>query len=354
MKKYSINSSMSNEDFVRELFSPYISALNVKDKNGEFLDLNKSRVSKLLSCADDAPKTMREKTTTIGVCEIIKEGFCDFVEDCLDSTCLSELVDEMCALYRKPIDLDRATEAIDILVYLFVEAVRAPNKDAGDKNENVKLWQKGNSSIELISGDIFKYGFGNRSKKNKNIIVVPVNTAFDTRVSVCHEKDICPLVSKNTLHGKFLERWQKSGRSIEDLDIRIQSNLRLQGAQYIKTSASQIGKPHCYEIGTIAVIDIDKASFFLLAISSFDENNQAHASKDDVKKAIISLIQTYEKIGQGDAIYIPLLGTGRSRVGLNYQESVDLLREILIENSEHINGKIKIAVENKVFDSLTI
>ena len=44
MKKYAINKSVSNEDFTRELFTPYITSGNIKDKNGELLELNKARV----------------------------------------------------------------------------------------------------------------------------------------------------------------------------------------------------------------------------------------------------------------------------------------------------------------------
>lgn len=39
MKKYAINRNISNEDFTLELFAPFVTAGNVKDKNGELLEL---------------------------------------------------------------------------------------------------------------------------------------------------------------------------------------------------------------------------------------------------------------------------------------------------------------------------
>lgn len=112
----------------------------------------------------------------------------------------------------------------------------------------------------------------------------------------------------------------------------------------VSRSKSQNGKADCYEIGTTAVIDIDIAVFYLVAIASFDEWNNAKSTKDEIKKAIIELLKIYDKLGQGYPMYIPLLGTGRSRAGLSYQESFELIKQTLVENKNRIQGHIKIVV----------
>ena len=85
MKKYAINRNISNEDFTRELFAPFVTAGNVKDKNGELLELNKSRVSRLLAQKDDVPSEMRKALYMLDIVERTAEGFADFLTDNIDA-----------------------------------------------------------------------------------------------------------------------------------------------------------------------------------------------------------------------------------------------------------------------------
>lgn len=71
LKKAAINENVSDEEFVRELFNPLIEAGNVKDKNGSPLDLDKTRVSRLLAGKDDVPGTMR-KALSIYIINIVR------------------------------------------------------------------------------------------------------------------------------------------------------------------------------------------------------------------------------------------------------------------------------------------
>lgn len=353
MKKYAINRNISNEDFTRELFAPFVTAGNVKDKNGELLELNKSRVSRLLAQKDDVPSAMRNALSMIDIVERTAEGFADFLTDNIDAHRHDDLIADMSKLAGL-VSVERA-KSNDISMFLtkiFIEAVKINN--VAVDNKNMVIWHNGSNSIEIIEGDLFKFAFENRSKTTKNIVAIPVNTAFDTRVSTKLETDEVPIVSENTLHGKWLIRWTRSGRTVADLDMRIIESLNRQKKTPISKSKSQNGKTDCYEIGTTAVVDIDKTVFYLVAIASFDEWNNAQSTKEEIKKAIIELLKIYDKTGQGYPMLIPLFGTGRSRAGLSYQESFELIKQTLIENKNRIQGHIGIVVVSDVLKDIIL
>ena len=73
-------------------------------------------------------------------------------------------------------------------------------------------------SIILRYGDLWRFGFPNFSKKRR-IVVVNVNTAFDTIVDPPEIHN--PLVSANTVHGQWICQMKKRGVSANELDAEI-------------------------------------------------------------------------------------------------------------------------------------
>lgn len=344
---------MSNEDFTRELFAPFVTAGNVKDKNGELLELNKSRVSRLLAGKDDVPSAMRNALSMLDIAERTAEGFSDFLADNIDAHRQDDLIADVSQLAGS--GLTKRVKSNDISMFLtelFIEAVKINN--VAIANKDAIIWNNGSNSIEIVEGDIFKFAFENRSRTTKNIVVIPVNTAFDTQVSTKLETDGIPLVSENTLHGKWLIRWIRSGESVADLDSRIIESLNCQGKMPTGKSKSKNGKADCYEIGTAAIIDIEKAAFYLVATAAFDERNNAHSTREEIKTALIELLKIYDNFGQGYPMYIPLFGTGRSRAGLSYQESFELIKQTLLENKNRIQGHVKIVVVSEAMKDIRL
>ena len=63
-----------------------------------------------------------------------------------------------------------------------------------------------------------------------------------------------------------------------------------------------------------------------------------------MKSSLIKLISYYNYECQGVPLYIPLVGTGRSRLNMEYIESFNTIKDVLIENANKIQGKINILV----------
>lgn len=217
------------------------------------------------------------------------------------------------------------------------------------KRSNI-LWEKGDRKIKIIYGDILKIAFPKKDR-GKKIVVIPVNTCFDTIVG--HG-----LVSENTLHGKWINGMEKRGTTIAKIDKEIEQNINEQGLEALGVySASQKpkGKKPWFSQGTVLSINGELGlTYYLLALSEFDENLNAQCSKEEFVGCIQSLIAFYDKNGQGSPIYLPLMGTGLSRANIYPEESLSILANMLKLNRDKLHGEVNIVVFNKQSNEVSI
>ena len=213
------------------------------------------------------------------------------------------------------------------------------SEDNREESKPVIIWKNGSNVAEMITGDLFQFGFNHRKQK-KNIVVIPVNTAFDTHVTRKLEGNSKPIVSENTIHGQWLNRMEQSGEDMEALESRIVGSLKHLGYRYVNVKDNANGNANQFEIGSIALIETANTVYLLCAVSEFDEFNNAQSSPKKIAIAIKSILQVYDKVGQGYDLYIPLIGTGRSRAGLSIKEAYDLLTGSIIKNWPLIQGHI--------------
>ncbi len=224
--------------------------------------------------------------------------------------------------------------------------------------KTVKIWARGKNKVCAFYGDIFKMAFSS-IHKNKGVYVIPVNDTFDTIVDEPSEKIKNPLVSPNTLHGKWIEKFiNDEDISIDELDERIADNLSLNGYLPIKQlnrDKKSRGKLEVYSIGTVCHLTSSKGiNFYLLVISSFDENNNAQSNKKKIRDAMDYLIDYYDSKGQGEPIYIPLMGTGSSRASMNHKQSLSIIKSSILTNEKSLNGELNIVVYDGDRDKVSI
>ena len=219
------------------------------------------------------------------------------------------------------------------------------------------LWTTGDGRVTVCYSDIMKLSFP-KKKTVKKIVVIPVNTCFDTIVDENISLYDKPLVSPTTVHGLWIKNMVKHGFNINDIDIAIDKSISLGGINPVKELSRQEkkrGKLKCYENGTIAVVEgKNNVEFYLLALSEFDENNKAQSSKDEVIKSLRSLLEFYDVNGQGYQMYITLMGTGRSRAGLTHHDSLQTITSLFSLYSEKIHGDINIVIYKKDRDKVSI
>lgn len=337
---------MTDEAFLNAFLAPYVNAGHVKNRFGEEYALDKARVSKLLSGKEDVPRALRNKLGRYQLLKDVTEGFSDFIIDYISPFEHREAAADVVALVpdNSPVKkelLEREDDLIELLAFALIEAIRAPNTAQDSK----VIWRRGAASLTLISGDLFKFGFGNRSKQ-KNLVVIPVDAGFETHVTKRVESAEYPLVAPNSIHGKWLTRMAMSGFSGRRVSARIKANFKRRGIE-----PNPNGE---YPLGSVAEFETLHAIFCLLAISSFDKEKRAHSSSEEIRDALLGLLNYYDRRGQGRCMYIPLIGTSLSRAGLSLEESYELLCETLTQHSGMIAGKMHVVVRPEDVQELGI
>ncbi len=202
------------------------------------------------------------------------------------------------------------------------------------------IWKNGTGKIKVIYGDIIKIGFP-RKNQGEKIVIIPVNTCFDTIVGD-------GVVSAKTIHGQWIKTMNQHGVSTAKLDEIIERTIidrRLQPTKVYIPKEKSKGKLACFPIGTVLPIAGNNGlTYYLLALSRFDENLNAQCSKEDFIRCIQSLISFYDKNGQGNSAYLPLMGTGLSRVNISQNDSLNIIINMLKLNCDKIHGEIDVVV----------
>lgn len=350
IRRFASDPSISDEVFLNSFINAYVVAGKVHNKNGDELHLDKAATSQLLNQRVDVPQALLKAARQYGIKEKTEDGMSDFVEDFLRSDTLPELKERLLLLVsqnntvnnQQELSTDSIVRDISILLAdLLIASFSETNKI---EPHRCVIWKSGANLAEVITGDIFHYGFGNRKKTKKNIVVIPVNTAFDTHVTRKLEGNSRPIVSTSTLHGQWLLRMAHSGTDISNLDIRIANSLKCLGFKPVTYDNDRNGKPALYPLGSCSLIETENANYILVAISEFDKMNNAQSTPAIIDTAIKSLLQTYDKIGQGYDMYIPLIGTGRSRAGLSMDDAYKLLRSCIVNNTQLIQGHVYLVI----------
>lgn len=342
LKLYVLNPAISDEELLNAFLLPFVIAGDITNKNKEEFHLNKARTSKIMNQKEDVPTKLREALSIYGIRDRTIVEMDGFIEDFINPNKRTLLTEKLMELLP-PDNICKDNNALkgngslsDVLTDVMMESFAISNLSPPEK---LLIWKHGIGSVEIQTGDLFHFGFNNRSKK-KNIVVVPVNTSFDTHVTRKFENAPSPLVSENTVHGQWLVRMKESGENVDHLNKRITVSLRSSGFFPDEEGKNVTRKPTCYPVGSIAIIETKNAVYFLVAISQFDEFNNARSSSEDINNAIRSIIEVYDRVGMGYDLYLPLMGTGLSRAGLSLQEAYDLMLEEIIRNGNKIHGHI--------------
>lgn len=219
--------------------------------------------------------------------------------------------------------------------------------------KNKKIWANGKNKVFAFYGDLFKI----MDNSEKKIILIPVNDTFETIIddNLTENK---PLVSLKTIHGQWIRYMNSIGMDSKCLNEKISNDLKCKNIKpnKIYNDKEKIrGNMESYAIGTIATINgNNNTTFYLLAISNFDEENKASSSRRNIRNCIDELIDFYDTNGQGYPIYIPLFGTGRSRADLTHQQAFKIIKNAVLTNEKLIHGTINIVVYKNDRDKISI
>ena len=184
----------------------------------------------------------------------------------------------------------------------------------------------------------------------ERIVVIAVNCCFDTIVN-----DV--IISKRSVHGQFINHYIHSESDLHDLDDKIDKNLSENTTSFTELSNKEkkAGKLKRYPLGSIAKIEgSNGVTFFLLALTQFDNNCNAHCSKQQYFDSLIKLFEYYDKNGQGKELYLYPMGTGMSRTGISKEEALDSIILLTKINKKYLKNKTTIVVDKRCKNEISI
>lgn len=223
--------------------------------------------------------------------------------------------------------------------------------------QNNFIWKSGSGKLQVCYGDIIQLGKHRNGKKQK-IIVIPVNTCFDTLVDDDITQIDKPLISSKSIHGQWLKSLLEDGISLEYIDSKIDQSIAIHNIQPIRKYTREEkhrGKLNEFSVGTVIPISIKaNITYFLFALCELDENNRAQCSEDTFNDGLEHLINCYNDIGQGFEIFIPLMGTGMSRMNIKHKDMLRRMRAIIELNRKKIKGTVNIVIYNQDSDKVSI
>lgn len=143
--------------------------------------------------------------------------------------------------------------------------------------------------------------------KERGIIVIPVNNYFDTIVD-----DV--IISKKSVHGQFVLQYLAENPDVEQLNKLISDDLKKRYHRSTPTNRT-VGNTASWALGCCADIEWKGNIYVLFAFTNFDNENHASIHPAQVPNVLSKLTKHLSEIATDKPIYMPLFGTGLSRLG---------------------------------------
>lgn len=202
-------------------------------------------------------------------------------------------------------------------------------------------------TIKVCFGDLLNLGKCSKDK-TVNSIVIPVNRCFDCTVD---DK----LIASSTLHGKALSKlYMENAFSPDSLNSEIQRCLSC--CEYTELTSAQkpSGNLKRYPAGTVATVDSGKQRFFLFGLSSFNKDLKASTSKDDYTVAVQKLYEFCDSNAQGGQVFMPIIGTGLSRVIKDKNSALRYLVNMAILNDDLLSFDLIFVIPESERNNISI
>ena len=148
-------------------------------------------------------------------------------------------------------------------------------------------------------------------------LVVPINTTFDTDFDG-------KILQARSIQGEFTRRIYDS--EVSHLDLDIENELAKENYSYDEPSEKTRGKKRQYPIGTVIQLKKGGELFYLVTNSHINNHGVASTTIEDLSESLAKLWYYISEKGSKGDIVIPLLGTGKGRLG---DKREDIFLEII-------------------------
>ena len=166
--------------------------------------------------------------------------------------------------------------------------------------------------IEVRIGDLFD---GNAD------VIVSSNTTFDTNMAN-------GLIATESVQGQVATKF--FGSNTDAIDEQLEAEL---ANVEFEERADAPGKKREYPIGTVARVKSHGRTFYFVAMARLNENGTASSTVREVEDALSSLWAYVTEFGELRDIAVPIVGTGRGRIGFPRKKMVERIAQSFADGS---------------------
>jgi hypothetical protein len=195
---------------------------------------------------------------------------------------------------------------------------------------------KPNTEVHIVPGDLFA--------RDGHVMIGMADT-FDTQIN---DPEV---IQPSSVQGQFLLQIYNGERAALDTDL----DAALAGAIPLGT-INKSGKTTRFPMGTVATVRRNGRTYFCLAYTSMDENNNARATVGGIWNCLGSLWDVVRRDANGGTIAVPVIGGGQARIAqhLPAQDAIRLiaLSFVLASRVEKVCDRLDIIVLEKEMERL--
>jgi len=211
---------------------------------------------------------------------------------------------------------------------------------------------RGSIFIESRYGDILNIK-KERREKSKPVVVIPVNSSFDTVVEDS-PSIINRIVEGTSIHGQWLKKYAPAPELLEKLDKEIDHFLIGKNWSPIKVLTNKRGKKNVYALGSHVFIETDEYTFLLFALTEFNEDNKI--IKKDAEEFTILMKKLMDITDEcaGKHVYIPVMGTKIALFGIDDLASFEYIKNAALNKKWFLRVPISIVIYEGSRDKVSI
>ncbi len=171
-------------------------------------------------------------------------------------------------------------------------------------------------TIDINKRTRLKIEKGNIMDAN-GIRVIPVNEYFDT-----HLGD--GIIKESSLHGQLLSKYTDRISELRKLIDEQLGKMEPLPSNRVRTLVSGLPQKR-YPLGTCVRIFLDSDCYLLVATTRFNANEHVDVSAEEFPEVIRKMFNGIEQLHDGNAVYVPLVGSGISGYELSNMQILNTI-----------------------------
>ena len=178
--------------------------------------------------------------------------------------------------------------------------------------------------------------------------VIPVNEYFDT-----HLGD--GIINETSIHGQFLTQYKNRVSELQEMINKQLSHFRSLPSDRKRDLVEGLPQER-YPLGTCIRLAIDNQYYLLVAITRFNINEHVEASAEEYPEIIRKMYNGIEQLNDGNAVYMPLVGSGISGYELTNMQMLNTIVQAA-HNTNRLsltNGLFLYLYDDKQIDSINL